>query len=718
MNFFSDIELSPLSIQILSALPAQIAIVDNEGVLVAHNSKWAQSASQTQQNWVFPLLGENILQTLQQPLAEKDYYALQLIMAYKSVLRGEKESVTIRYEVKGEREQWMSLTISSLEEGERFLLINEDITADINAKKALREHNQRFQKQFENKLYGIVVTDRNLKIKEINQTACRALNCDNVQVLNKSLTQFLNIPVQFDPQNRVDDFDEIFLGESELTTVDGLRIPVDLNITMYTTPSGEKVINCIFRDITSKNEAKNQLELEQSFMEASVNSLPTAFFVIDEKGKLIRWNHELEKEFGYTPQELKNMEVTRLVHPSDLHHVWPLPYDPQSGKTVNIEIRCITKSGNNLYYMISGKSFYQNGRKYIVGGGVNRSDFKKVESQSHRNEMFFTQLFEKSQLGMVLLNREGQVVQCNSRFEGMMGYTQAEVFGKKLYTVITPQDQHLKSQEYFAQVLSGNYVNTETTRIRKDGTEIPIQLSSIPVTVDDEVIAAFGVYVDLTAQAETQQIISEQLKEREILIQEIHHRVKNNMAIISGIIELESMHASNNPVREHLQKTQSRIHSISRIHEVMYKNRNLTSINFADYMVELAKNFRNQKLVGIHFDCDPDIVLNVNQAIPCGMLINEITEQVINHSEFVNEPEYRFGVKVDELENHITINISHNSAHGSLEKIVFNESLSGELVSVLLKQLECETRKTGNEQSIEFSFEMNPNQRGAHNALL
>lgn len=718
MNLISDIELSPLSKQILSALPNQIGIIDEEGVLIANNDKWAISAAETPQSWAFPALGENIFNVLQQPLAQKNYYALQLILAYKTVLKGQKETLSIQYQIKNKPETWLSLTISALEDGKRFLLINEDITANIQAKNLVKEHHLRFQKHFENKLYGIIVTDHNLKIVDINQTACNLLGCTLPNIVSTSLTHLINIPLSFNGWNKRNQFDELFLGESILTTIDGRPIPVELNITIYTIPTGEKVINCIFKDISAKKEAETQLLLEQEFMNASLNSLPTAFFVIDEQGLLIRWNQVLVHELEYDVEELRGMPIKMLIHPDDWDRVWPLYRGLDNNTPVNLEVRCLSKNGNELHYLISGRIFNQNNQTYIVGGGVNLGDFKKTESERQLLEKYFSQLFEKAQVGMILFDANGKVIKSNSFFRNLVGYTETEIKDKSFASAIIPTNKLHESIDFFDLLKKNKHVSTDTIRIHKNGTQIPVQLSFIPITINNKAIASFGVYVDLSNQLKNQKIISDQLYEREILIQEIHHRVKNNMAIISGILELESMNSENPTLRKNLQNTQNRIHSISRIHEVMYRNRNLTSINFLDYMQELVKNFRSQNYIEIHFQCHSDIYININQAIPCGMLINEITSQVIHLSELHNTPKFCFEVHVSHLNDQIFINFSHNSPQEILEKSILNKTLSGDLISVLMKQLECETINIKNEQHIELIFTQQHNKKGAHNALL
>ena len=150
----------------------------------------------------------------------------------------------------------------------------------------------------------------------------------------------------------------------------------------------------------------------------------------------------------------------------------------------------------------------------------------------------------------------------------------------------------------------------------------------------------------------------------------------------------------------------------------MYKNQDLTSINFSNYLQELSVNFNNRNLGELDFECSDNLVLNVNQAIPTGMLINEVTNQVANYYDSKPDSLCSFRVKVNEEKQIITLKFALPKGNLSLADIIFDNTLSAELISVILKQLEADINRDVDERFLEISFQMNPNQRGAHNSLL
>ncbi|MEL7835146.1 two-component regulator propeller domain-containing protein [Fodinibius sp. N2] len=134
--------------------------------------------------------------------------------------------------------------------------------------------------------------------------------------------------------------------------------------------------------------------------------------------------------------------------------------------------------------------------------------------------------------------------------------------------------------------------------------------------------------------------LTKALEEKEVLIKEIHHRVKNNLAVISGLLELQMGHAENNFVSRVLSESQRRVQSISMIHEKLYQNEHLAEIDFEKYVKELvdivAYSFSNpSKDISVNIDID-NFKLGVDQGIPCGLILNEVVSNAFEHA-FINQ---------------------------------------------------------------------------------
>ncbi|NJK52626.1 MAG: hypothetical protein HC936_06940 [Leptolyngbyaceae cyanobacterium SU_3_3] len=137
-----------------------------------------------------------------------------------------------------------------------------------------------------------------------------------------------------------------------------------------------------------------------------------------------------------------------------------------------------------------------------------------------------------------------------------------------------------------------------------------------------------------TKQAEEQ--IKGSLKEKEALLKEIHHRVKNNLQIISSLIYLQAQRIDDPHVRQIFEDSQSRISSMALVHDSLYRSDNLTMINLSEYIQTLATSlfytYRIQSdLVQLRVDIDPEVLVSLETAIPCGLILNELMTNALKH---------------------------------------------------------------------------------------
>lgn len=209
---------------------------------------------------------------------------------------------------------------------------------------------------------------------------------------------------------------------------------------------------------------------------------------------------------------------------------------------------------------------------------------------------------------------------------------------------------------------------------------------------------------------EKQKIIGQSLKEKEVLLQEIHHRVKNNLAVISGLLELQAMNTSDKPTLHALKDSQLRIHSMAMIHEKLYQSEALSDISFDAYLKELVGTISGTytteyKKIENHFDLDM-VSLDIDQAIPCSLIINEVMVNCYKHAfETMEKGEIRISLIYDRPE--LLLKISDNGK-GLPEhfKIDAQQSLGMTLVQTLSKQLDG-----------EINFESRPEREGAEFTL-
>lgn len=231
---------------------------------------------------------------------------------------------------------------------------------------------------------------------------------------------------------------------------------------------------------------------------------------------------------------------------------------------------------------------------------------------------------------------------------------------------------------------------------------------------------------DITRRKEQEIALEASLEEKEVLLAEIHHRVKNNLAVISGMLELETMHTDDERTRSVLQKSQLRIRSMGAIHKLLYDGSDFANVSFRPFLQELVRSISSilreeSSAISIEHEID-DIRLNVNQAIPAALLMNELLSNSCREALEGHSPDNPGRLRLEVSESGETIRIHLRNETGPIS--VHQHSTSGDassfnLVSLLAKQLQADLtpNRTNQSGTIDISFQKR-DKRGTGNAFL
>ena len=263
------------------------------------------------------------------------------------------------------------------------------------------------------------------------------------------------------------------------------------------------------------------------------------------------------------------------------------------------------------------------------------TEHKKAEESLKESEEKYRGIFDESVAAVYVFDGNKNFIDSNQAGLELLGYSKEELLSMSIPDVDADPVVVLPAHE---QLLSGErIINYEHKLKRKDGTIITVLNNSRPLTdIEGNMIGMQSTLIDITERKGAENKIKASLKEKEVLLREIHHRVKNNLQIISSLLSLQSRHTRDEGVINVLKDSQNRIASMAMIHEKLYTKRDFANIDFSDYIKDLITSLYrtygvNSEKVLLEMDVK-DISLGLDTAIPCGLIINELISNSLKHA--------------------------------------------------------------------------------------
>jgi PAS domain S-box-containing protein len=263
---------------------------------------------------------------------------------------------------------------------------------------------------------------------------------------------------------------------------------------------------------------------------------------------------------------------------------------------------------------------------------------QNAEERLKASEEKFRSLFEGGPDPSFVLNSDGVFVDVNEKLVEISGYDKEELLGKKFPEAeFLTEESKQKTAENFDKRMQGEVIAPyEITVKTKGGEYIFAELNVKQLIKEGQIVGEIGTARNITDRKRYEEKIQASLTEKQALLREIHHRVKNNLQIISSLLNMQAMKAADESVVESLLESRSRIHTMSIIHSQLYQSENLELVEM-DITIRGLVNF----LVALYAKEGKEIAasvtatgvtLHISQAIPCGLIINELVSNALKHA--------------------------------------------------------------------------------------
>jgi two-component sensor histidine kinase len=244
--------------------------------------------------------------------------------------------------------------------------------------------------------------------------------------------------------------------------------------------------------------------------------------------------------------------------------------------------------------------------------------------------------------------------------------------------------------------------------LRSDGSEFPVEISLSPIETEEGVLVSASIR-DITERKLVETKLRSSLKEKEVLLKEIHHRVKNNLQIVSSMLNLQMEKLSDTKAIELFKESQNRVRSIALFHEKLYQSRDLGRVEIAEYLEGLASALfgaygvnPDDIALAVHAE---DIPLDVDAAISCGLIVNELVSNSIKHA-FPTQRKGQVEVALRSAGTDVVLEVADNGVGFPAELDFRSPSTLGlKLVAIFTEQVDGTmdlTREGGTKFSLRF----------------
>ncbi len=390
----------------------------------------------------------------------------------------------------------------------------------------------------------------------------------------------------------------------------------------------------VSHDITDRRRTNDALRESERRYRILFDQSPDGILLIDAAGKILEFNETAHRQLGYSREEfarLRVSDINPIESPGEIRDRIRKIHETGQAR---FDVKHRTKQGELRDVYIITQAMILSDRPVVYAIWHDITDRKLAEKTLRETNKSLSALIRYSPLAIISIGIDGRVLIWNPAAERIFGWTEGEVLGRE--NPIVPEDRR---DEYFRlteDVVSDHpYLSREITRRKKDGTLIQLNAASAAIQDDNgNAIALFGIFEDISERKHAEELIRRALQEKEVMLKEIHHRVKNNMQVIYSLLNLKAKSATDSAVRDILEESRDRVHSMSLIHETLYRSEDLAHVDFKTYLLRLIQGISStykRHDVQVLVDMEP-VSLDVNTGIPCGLIANELVSNSLKYA--------------------------------------------------------------------------------------
>ncbi len=468
----------------------------------------------------------------------------------------------------------------------------------------------------------------------------------------------------------------------------------------------------IIRDVSDVKRAARAVFLAEKHYRLLIENTSEIISVIAHDGTILYESESIQRILGYDSMEITGENLIGFIHSEDREPFREILNG--NGKNISdasiIQYRQKHRDGTWRFLSSSIKKIQDHDEKTMcfIMNSHDITERRNAEEKLLSSEYLFRSLTEAT-TAITFIIQDDIIRYINSAIEELLGYEQDWVIGMHFQDMVHPASHDQIRDILTRQQDESKPYQCELRILSQEDDERWFEITALPIEFEGKP-AILGTGFDITNRILSEERLRASLQEKEILLQEMHHRVKNNMQIISSMLSLQGRYIQDERDREIFTDSQNRIHSIALVHEKLYQSEDLSCIDFAEYLQLLTKQLIDS--YGVHTEQikiainASGITLGINTAIPCALIINEIVSNSLKYA-FPGNRKGTITITFNRnTEGEYTVILSDNG-RGLPKTLEFEntETLGLQLVRTLVQQLKGSihlNRTRGTEYTICF----------------
>jgi PAS domain S-box-containing protein len=571
---------------------------------------------------------------------------------------------------------------------------------------ALKQNERKFQNFTELLPEVVCETDLEGNLTFVNKKAFEVFGYTSMDLKKK--LNILNMLAPFEKERVMNNLHSLFKGKKSdsyeyvARRKDGTTFPVMIHANVVLEGDLPIGMRAVVVDITAQKNHEEIIRQNAEKMSLIIDNSPIGVCTTDLVGNFQTVNPAYCNILGYSSEELIGKHFNDFTHSDDISKNKEL-----FNKLVKSEIQyfdlekryvrkdkeiIICRIRAQIVHNAKGKPFFE-----IAVAEDITAQKKALEELKYREEFNFA-LFHHNPIETMVVDKDGRIMQTNQAI--INNRTRPPEIGAVMY-----KDYAADHEIDMFDVLMKCIKTGKTMNISNSSYKDKVWMIQIAPFREGAIITS----MDITARKHAEQKLVKSLQEKDVLLKEVHHRVKNNMQIISSMLKLQARHITNEEALQHINDSQNRVRSMALIHEKLYQTDDFEEIEFYGYVRSLINylilSYRElMARISIQIEIK-DIWLDINTSIPCGLIINELITNSLKYA-FPDDRKGIISISLTKADSDkLKLEIKDNGiGFPKGFTIETNDSLGLQLVTALSKQLHA-TLEVKRDEGVCFTFE-------------